>query len=513
MLTHAVRRAARLHARGTATVDGSRRRCWAESAARIARLAGGLQHAGVRAGERVAVLALNSDRYFEALYAVLWAGAVVVPLNVRWAQPEIAEAVADSGARMLMADATFWPLAAAVAPAGRAALLWLDAPPAPGRVLVHEDLAMHGEAIAGADREGSDAAGIFYTGGTTGRAKGVVLSHANLMANAMANIAKLALGSGEVYLHAAPMFHLADGLATWAVTMVGGSHVFVPRFEAQTTLAAIAREKVSFITLVPTMVQALLEAHAHAGAGLQSLRKLFYGASAMPEPVLRRAIEALPGCAIHGAYGMTELAPIATILDPCHHTLDADNRARLRSVGRATLGLELRVVDGHGRELPAGEVGELVARGPNVMSGYWNRPQETRAALRAGWLHTGDLARMDAEGFVYIVDRLKDMIVSGGENVYSAEVENALYQFSGVSQCAVIGVPDDRWGERVHAIVVPAAGAAIDPAALLEHCRRLIAGYKCPRSIELRDTPLPLSGAGKVLKSELRRPWIEPRRV
>jgi long-chain acyl-CoA synthetase len=505
-LTNALRRAARINRGVFATIDGERRRDWPQTLERIARLAAALRDLGVADGDRVAVLALNSTRYFECFYGAWWAGAVIVPLNVRWAAPEIAYSLADSGASVLVVDQAFAPLLPALAGRGLALprVVYAGDGVAPGGTRAYEDLLGGATPCADRLRGGDDIAGIFYTGGTTGVAKGVMLSHANLFANALSNIAQLQLRDDEVYLHAAPMFHLADGLSTWGVTMVGGTHVFISRFEPALVMEAIGRHVVTFTTLVPTMVQRLLDHPAWPLAEPRSLRTLFYGGSPMPERVARQVIAALPRCRIFGAYGMTELSPIATVLDARYHTLEGPHAGKLASVGQPALGLELRIVGVDDRELPPGEVGEIVVRGPTVMLGYWNKPEATAAALRDGWLHSGDAGYMDAQGFLYVADRLKDMIVSGGENVYSAEVENALYQHPAVSQCAVIGVPDARWGERVHAVIVLHPGTAATEAELIGHCRELIAGYKCPRSVAFRTDPLPLSGAGKVLKNELR---------
>jgi long-chain acyl-CoA synthetase len=240
---------------------------------------------------------------------------------------------------------------------------------------------------------------------------------------------------------------------------------------------------------------------------ISTLSFILYGASPMPEGVLRRAMQVMPHVRLMHAYGMTEAAPIVTLLDPRYTTLDGPFAGKLKSCGQSALGCEVKVVDANRKEVAYGTAGELAIRGANIMKGYWNKPGETAAVLENGWYYSGDGATMDEEGFVYIVDRLKDMIISGGENVYSAEVENAVSLLEGVGEVAVIGVPDERWGERVHAIVVPKRGAKLTAEDVLEHCRGQIAGYKCPRSVDFRDAPLPLSGAGKVLKRELREPY------
>jgi len=237
---------------------------------------------------------------------------------------------------------------------------------------------------------------------------------------------------------------------------------------------------------------------------VSGLERIVYGASPISVAVLERLIEKLPGCGLVQAWGQTELAPLATILRPEHHIVGGP---KLRSAGRATYGVRIKIVDVNDNEVPQGDVGELVVKGPNTMLGYWNKPEQTSAALKDGWVYTGDAGRMDEEGFVYIADRVKDMIVTGGENVFSAEVENAVSSHDDVADVAVIGIPSDKWGESVHAIVIAREGAGVSEADIIEHTKKLIAGYKCPKSVEFRTDQFPLSGANKVLKTELRKPF------
>jgi len=243
-----------------------------------------------------------------------------------------------------------------------------------------------------------------------------------------------------------------------------------------------------------------------AGYDLSSLQDVLYGASPMPEAVIEKAMQVIPGVRWHQAYGQTESGPVLTVLPPERHVLEGPLAGKLKSAGVAVPGVEIAILGENDVEVPRNRVGEICARGENVMLGYWNQPELSEKTLRSGWLHTGDGGRMDEDGFVFVVDRVKDMIVSGGENVYSAEVENAIYEHPAVAECAVIGVPDDKWGERVHAVVRGKDGESLDEAGLIAHCHERIAGYKCPRSVELVDEPLPLSGAGKILKTELRAP-------
>ncbi|MCX4834378.1 AMP-binding protein [Streptomyces sp. NBC_01016] len=366
--------------------------------------------------------------------------------------------------------------------------------------LSYEDLLAGARPAEDAHRGGSDLFGIFYTGGTTGRAKGIELSHDNLLGNAVGTLAThpVATTRGR-FLHAAPMFHLAD-LAAWVMgTLRETTHVMVPAFEPTAVLAAIERHRITDTLLVPTMLQLLCDHPDADTVDLSSVRNVIYGASPMSEAVLERSMQRFPHADFVQAYGMTELGPVATLLLPDDH-LVAGLR---RSAGRSAVAVDVRVVDAEDREVPPGTVGEIVVRGDNVMLGYWNRPEETAQALRGGWMHTGDAGRMDDAGYLFVVDRIKDMIVTGGENVYSVEVEKALARHPAVASCAVIGVPDPTYGERVHAVVVLHPGAAALPGELTDFCRTHIANYKVPRSVEFIDA-LPVSGAGKVLKRVLR---------
>ncbi|TWT10812.1 long-chain fatty acid--CoA ligase [Reyranella sp. CPCC 100927] len=507
-LTQGLRRAGQLRPREKSTVFRDRRRIWSQTVERVARLAGGLQAAGVRPGDRIAIMALNSDRYYELMYAIPWLGAAMVPVNTRLATPEVRYILEDSGARVLFVDGAM--KAHATALAGKlstvTAVFYLDDDALPDGMRRFEDL-VSAPAAADAGAGGETLAGLFYTGGTTGQSKGVMLSHNNLVWNAMNAIAGLFFDSDTTYIHSGPMFHLADGASTFGVTACGGFHAFVPRFDAADCLETIQREKVTHGQYVPTMINMLANHPKVKDYDLSSLRYILYGASPMPEGVLRKALEVFPGCQFIHAYGMTEAAPILTLLPPRYTTLDGPYAGRIKSCGLAAHTAELKIVDENRQEVPRGTAGEVAAKGPMIMLGYWNKPQETAAVLKDGWYYSGDAATMDDEGFVFIVDRLKDMIISGGENVYSAEVENAISLMPGVAEVAVIGIPDAKWGETIHAVIVPRAGANLTAEAVIEHCRSQIAGYKCPRSVEFRETPLPLSGAGKVLKRELREPF------
>jgi len=504
-------RALQQRAHHPATRMADRVRSWAECHDRICRLAAAIRALGAMPGDRVALLAYNSDRYFEMLYANAWAGTVMVPINTRLAAAEIAYILDDCGPVLLFVDDAFQPMLADLPLAGLRAIVDVDADSPPAGQHGLEALIAGHDPAPEAGAGGSDLAGIFYTGGTTGRSKGVMLSHDNLVTNALNVLEGLRFTRDTVYLHAAPMFHLADGSNTFAVTALGGTHSFVPRFTPAGVLETIQRHRVTHSTMVPTMLNMLTQDPAAAASDLSSLEQINYGAAPMPEAVFRRLRALLPGIRLLNGYGMTETSPLLTVLPAEYNTFDGPLAGRLASCGLASVGVELRIVDPEGREVPRGSIGEIAARGPNVMMGYWNKPAETAEALRDGWMHTGDAAYMDAEGFVFIVDRIKDMIITGGENVYCSEVESVISLMEGVAEVAVFGIPHPKWGEAVHAAVVPRAGAAVTADAVIAHCRDQIAHYKCPRTVEVRDAPLPLSGAGKILKTALRKPYWEGR--
>jgi acyl-CoA synthetase (AMP-forming)/AMP-acid ligase II len=485
----------------TATVFGPRVRTFREQADRVARLAGGLRALGVGGGDRVGILALNSDRYAEYLLAVPWAGGVLNPVNIRWSAAEIAYALNDSATCCLLIDESFVATAEMLrqtCPDLRW-LVYCGEESAPDGMLNYEELVAAHQPVGDARRCGDDLAGIFYTGGTTGFPKGVMLSHRNIMTAALGSAATgQILPEGSVLLHAAPMFHLAD-LAVWTVqTIKGGVHVIIPAFKSNAVWAAIGGYKVTDVVLVPTMIQMLIDDPAMREYDVSTLRRILYGGSPISQGLLARVMRLLPEVELTQAYGMTEAGPTATLLWHNDH-----HGPRLTSAGRAAPHAQIKIIDDSGGEVSTETVGEICVRGDNIMRGYWNRPDETATVLVDGWYRTGDAGYLDAQGFLHIVDRIKDMIITGGENVYSAEVENALSTHPSVAASAVIGLPSDLWGETVHAVVVAAAGAHIDPADLQTHARARLANYKVPRSIDIVEQ-LPLSGAGKVLKGQLR---------
>ncbi|HSG89811.1 MAG TPA: long-chain fatty acid--CoA ligase [Pseudomonadales bacterium] len=507
-LAQTVRRSARLRPDHPAMIDGDVRHSWREFEDRVARIAGGLRELGVSDGDRVALLANNSHRYVEFFFATVWAGAIAVPVNTRWAAPEIRHALEDSGARILIADPEHADAALAQRDGGVAIdhlVLAADAAERREGWVHWEDMAA-GERAEDAHRGFDDVACLFYTGGTTGRSKGVMLTHANLVTNSLTGMLNMDVRADSVHLHTSPLFHVAGGARLFTVTLAGGTHVMNARFEAGDFLATIARERVTITIIVPTMLNRLVQHPGLEDFDLSSLDLLCYGASPMPEALLRRAMERMPGVRFLQSYGMTELSPVATVLGPEFHTFEGPKAGRTSSAGQPVYNADVMIIGDDDRPLPDGEIGEVCVRGPMVMKGYWNLPELSAQTLRGGWMHTGDAGYVDADGFLFLVDRVKDMIVSGGENVYSVEVEGALYSHPAVAECAVIGVPSEDWGEAVHAVVVLRPDATVDEAELIAHCRERIARFKCPRTIAFSDAELPKSGPGKILKTELRAP-------
>lgn len=461
----------------------------------------------------MAYLGLNSDRYLDFFLAVPWAGGVFVPVNVRLAPAEVVDWLSDSGSEVLFIDDAFAPMLPAIAPEvpSLRQVIFTGEREAPAGALAHDALIEASDPIDARDRGGDEVAGLFYTGGTTGRSKGVMLTHANLLVNALQVLPPLGITRQTRYLHAAPMFHIANGCGMLGALAEGASHVVVDRFTPAGVAECIQRHGVTHTLLVPTMIGMLVNDPAARQYDLRSLQRLLYGGSPVTESVLVAVQEMLPTVGLIQAYGQTEAGPVITLLGTERHVFDGPLAGKTRSGGEPALGVDVAILDPDGRELPRGEIGEICARGDNVMAGYWERPEQTAAALADGWLHTGDAGYMDDDGYVFVVDRVKDMVVTGGENVYTAEVENAIADHPAVLECAVIGIPSEEWGEQVHAIVAVRDGEQLDEAALIVHCRDRIAGFKCPRSVEFREAELPRSGAGKILKTELRKPYWQGR--
>lgn len=483
---------------------------WQQTAGRIRRMGSFFQSLGVHKNDHVSILALNSALYYELVYAIPLIGARMVPQNTRWAAPELIYAINDSGSKALAFDAAFLPMVEKIrqeeVPVERYVYMGdpADCPDwATSLQSGFPEQAPFDKLIQSDD----GIAGIYYTGGTTGFSKGVVQTHSAIYTSAIAMMSEMDVDETSIYCHIAPMFHMADLTATFGYTIRGAKHLFMPSFDPVKYMDTCQAKRVTDGLLVPAMIQMTFDHPEFDARKMKSVRRLSYGASPMSEGLVRRVIKAMPELRLMQAYGQTELAPVVTLLKPEDHVTEGERSYLLRSAGRATASSLLRIADEHGNPLPTGEVGEVCVYGPHAMLGYWNKPEDTARTLRDGWVHTGDAGYLDKDGYLFLVDRVKDMIVSGGENVYSTEVESAVSTHPSVAQVAVIGIPSEKWGEQVHAIIIPVAGAPRDAEAIMKHCREHIADYKCPKSVSFRDDPLPLTGAGKVLKRELREPY------
>jgi long-chain acyl-CoA synthetase len=474
---------------------------------RCLRLADALERQlGVHHGDRFAVMALNSHSFLEMYHASFLGGAVVNPLNLRLAPKELAFILQDSGTKVVFTDAPFAGLTDRVrAEAGIDKVVLVGEGDAPHDVR-YEDLLSAGEPNVPAEPAETDPAVLMYTGGTTGLPKGVLLEQRAIVLDQYKLGLVWGLDPTMVYLHQTPMFHAASLGAILGVPVAGGRTTFVPMFDPGAVVTTVEQRAVTMTVMVPTMIAMMLAHPEFRPERLASLEVLTYGASPMPAALLDKLLGMFPDLEIYQGYGMTENAGLLTALLPEDHRAGGEI---LRSAGRPVPGSVVTIQDVDGTILPPGETGEVCARAGNFMREYWNRPEETADAFRDGWYHTGDAGRMDARGYVYLVDRVKDMIVTGGENVYSAEVEDAIASHPAVAQVAVIGIPHEMWGEQVHAVVVLRDGVSASEDELKAHCRQSIAGYKVPKSWEFRTEPLPMSGALKVLKRELRRPYWE----
>ncbi|MFD3430781.1 acyl-CoA synthetase [Nocardia fluminea] len=488
-------RRARMTPTAVAVTADDREITYAQLHERAIRAAQALRALGLGAGDRVAYLGPNHPAYLEILFAAGQLGAVFVPLNNRSATAEVEYALTDSGARVLVHTGEHDALVAALP--GNAELSIVRVGGGPGG---YDDL------LAAASPEPVDAEVgldddclIMYTSGSTGRPKGAVLTHGNLTWNSLNVIVESDLAGDEVSLVVAPLFHVAAlGMICLPTLLKGGRVVLLSKFDPAQVLELIERERVTWMFGVPTMFDALAAQPAWAHADLSSLRILLCGGAPVPHATIARYTDRDLGF-VQG-YGMTEAAPGVLMLDRAHA------ESKLGSAGVPSFFTDVRVVDVDGAQVAPGERGEILVRGPNVMRGYWNRPDATADALRDGWFHSGDVATVDADGYTYIVDRVKDVIISGGENIYPAEVENEIAHHPKVAACVVIGVPDEKWGEVGRAVVVAREGTHPDADELLNFLRERLAGFKIPRSVIFVDE-LPATGSGKIRKTDVKQQY------
>jgi long-chain acyl-CoA synthetase len=496
-------------------VDGDYVGTYADHGDRVFRLSHAMRHQlGVGRSDRFAVMAANSHQYLELYHAAFLGAGVINPLNLRLAGAELDYIVRDSGTEVVFVDAFFAQhlanaMAASDVPSPIRHVVLIgdgDADNGVPHDLKYEELLAAGEPIVPSEPDETDLAVLMYTGGTTGLPKGVAIEHRAEMLNFYHIGMILDMDEDLTYLHQTPMFHAASMGGLIGTPATGGKSVFIPMFEPGAVLDLIERYQVTQTVMVPTMIAMLLNHESFRPERLSSLRLLTYGASPIPAGLLARMLEMFPDLELTQGYGMTEASALLTWLDADDHRAGG---ARLRSAGRAVPGVLLSIRDDDGSEVATGETGEVWAKAGNFMREYWNKPEATEEVFAEGWYHSGDAGYLDDDGFLFLVDRVKDMIVTGGENVYSAEVEGALTKHPAVDQAAVIGIPHDTWGEQVHAIVVLLPDHEATEEELQSFTREHIAGFKVPKSVEFRTEPLPLSGALKVLKRELRKPYWE----
>ena len=514
-----------------AVIDGDKRFTYAEFGKRVAKLARYLLKIGLDQQSVVGVLAPNCHEYMETYYACAAIGVILNPINFRLSAHEVGDILRDSSARCLIVHEDFALNAQAVLDQKTELTQAItinrsfhslqcdsEKPESSQPFTLSKSgvdvidfekalLDTTDETIPFKECASDHLAQLYYTSGTTGKAKGVMLSHMNVTSNALGAITELQFSDAVTWGHFAPIFHLADAWAIFAVTWVGGKHVYIPYFKAVDALKALSSEKITTTALVPTMANQLLASPDLKKHDLSSLQMVMTAGSPIAPEQVKRIMSEL-GCDYCQFYGLTETSPFLTVGTVKHHLKDlpSDKLLELKArTGRAFISTQVKVVREDGTEIEWNneDVGEIVARGPNVTSGYWKQPDTTAQAIRDGWFHTGDLAVIDREGYINIVDRSKDMIISGGENVYSTEVEYCLYEHPSVLECAVFGIPDEKWGELVKAVIVLKEGKSASPEELTSHVKGRLAGYKTPRSIDIVNE-LPKTGSGKIFKKGLR---------
>lgn len=505
-------KAAKLYPDYEAVVCGDVRLSYDQFARRVWRLANALSSIGLSRGDRLAVLHENCHVFLEAYFAAAHLGVILVPLNYRLSSGELAAIIEDSGSSAMVVQKAFEDKVKDIPDMAGCRMIWTLGSPACRRAkedFIYEDL------IAGALERApdeimindGDVAQLYYTSGTTGRPKGVMLTHGNVKSHALGTIAELHLSDSDRWFHVAPLFHLADAWATFAITWSGGKHVIVPSFEAERVMKLIEQEAITITNLIPTMLNMMVNHPRVADFDYSSLRTIMSGGAPIAPETVRKIIDAFR-CDYIQTYGMTETSPYLTMSILKRHLKELPREKQLAfkaKTGREFVNVSLRVVDDLGADVACDgrQVGEIIVKGDTVTPGYWGLPEETKKAIRGGWLYTGDLAVMDEECYVNIVDRKKDMIITGGENVYSTEVENVLYMHPDILEAAVIGVPDPHWGEKVKAFVVMKEGKKSGEKELISFCKSHLASYKSPKEVEFISA-LPRTGSGKIYKKGLR---------
>ncbi len=510
-----LRYAAQIYGRKEGVVCANQRFTYAQFSERCDRLSQALVALGLRKADRVAYLSFNCHRLLEAYYGVPQIEAILLPLNIRLSAEELAYILSDAAPRLVFFDPEFIPLVETLRPQAKSIERFISLrgeKPSWADPKSYDELLAEGEPreIDYRQIDENSVAELFYTSGTTAHPKGVMLTHRNLYLHAFYVVANMRRQEcvEEVALYTVPLFHVNSWGVPHTATASGGRHVIMRKFDPAEVLELVQRERVNRIQFVPTMAIAVINHPEFSRYDLSSVKEVFVGGAPASTALIRQIEEKIPSCAARGGYGLTETSPVLTQAHIKPHLKGAPQDTQLRwkaTAGFAMAGHEIRVVDPQGRDVkPDGkEVGEIVVRSDVVMAGYWKQPEETARVIRDDWFYTGDLATIDEEGYILIVDRAKDMILSGGENIASAEIERILYAHPSVLECAVIAVPDDKWGEAPKALVTLRPGHNTTEAELLEHCRTHLAGFKVPKSVEFVEN-LPKGGTGKILKKVLR---------
>jgi len=476
---------------------------------RVNRLANSLLDSGLKKGDRIGVLLHNCHQFLEVYFASAKTGAVFCPYNNHFKRSELKDIIDYSAPTYLIVDGDFVETVRAMEPELRQVekVIYLENTSLPLTGEYEILIARGRKEEPNTKVQEDDVLSIFFTGGTTGKPKGAMRTHRHLMSDAIAGVIELKVEYDERVLITFPMYHVAceDNIVR---------HSFMPNtlyirregaFNPEQVLEYISRERITRCQFVPTMIHSLLQVPSVDKYDLSSLRLILYAASVMPVEVLKKAL-AVFSCGFAQLYGQTESGPLTTVLKPEDHVLDGSEKslARLASCGKPVVNYEVRVVDEDDNDVPVGQVGEIIGRSEAMMAGYWRMPEQTAKKLKNGWLHTSDLGRLDEDGYLYVVERKDDLIISGGVNVYPREIEEVLYRHPAVSEASVVGLPDEHWGEVVKAVIVPKQDAQVTDREIIEFCGRNLAGYKKPKSVDFWKE-LPKSPQGKILKNEIRK--------
>jgi fatty-acyl-CoA synthase len=504
-LPYLLKRAASKYPKREAIVSEAGRWSYEQWEKNANRRAWALAKRGIKKGDHVATIFLNGNEVLETFFALSNLGAVIVPLNVRLSGKELHYIVEHSDATALILSHEFEPVIREIkGDLPRVEQYFMSGGDVQEDMVDFEQICQgESEEELGVEVEEDDIACILYTAGTTGRPKGVLLSHKNCMWASVNIITNIDLQPEYRVLLVFPLYHAAAFIILVSNLFLGCTQVTLRAFDPKRVMALIEEEKINRMTSPPTVWNFILQLPDLDKYDTSSVRSLSSGAESMPLETKKKLLKHFPNAALGETYGMTETAGTITTLHP------KDVLTKMASVGKPFVNVEIRLVDDEGNDVPVGEVGEILARGPNVMAGYYKDPEATSETLRGGWLHTGDLGRLDEEGFLYIVDRKKDMIITGGENVYPREIEEVLYGHPKILEAAVIGLPDPDWGERIHAVVALKEGESLSEQEVIDYCKRYIASFKKPKSVEFVDR-LPRSPAGKVLKRILRKRRLGP---